>query len=132
MVAVAKVQVDDETGDGQALLGPTAEPGVEAQVRLPRLARHAVTLDDGHQVSVAVCGTGVPLVLVHGFSAEGMLYAQSLWRLVDMGFKVVAIDTAGHGGTQGLPTGGGKVFSLVIYYTITENQKRYGKIQVPA
>jgi pimeloyl-ACP methyl ester carboxylesterase len=46
-------------------------------------------------------------VLVHGFSAEGMLYAQSLWRMVDMGFKVVAIDTAGHGGTQGLPTGGG-------------------------
>jgi pimeloyl-ACP methyl ester carboxylesterase len=49
----------------------------------------------------------VPLVLVHGFSAEGMLYAQSLWRLVDMGFKVVAVDVAGHGGTQGLPTGGG-------------------------
>ena len=53
------------------------------------------------------CAARGPLVLVHGFSAEGMLYAQSLWRLVDMGFKVVAIDTAGHGGTQGLPTGGG-------------------------
>ena len=29
------------------------------------------------------------------------------FRLVRMGFKVIAIDTAGHGGTQGLPTGGG-------------------------
>jgi pimeloyl-ACP methyl ester carboxylesterase len=94
-------------GDTSALLGPTAAPGTEAQVRLPRLSRHTITLDDGHEVSVAICGKGVPLVLVHGFSAEGMLYAQSLWRLVDMGFKVVAIDTAGHGGTQGLPTGGG-------------------------
>jgi pimeloyl-ACP methyl ester carboxylesterase len=93
-------------GDTSALLGPTALPGTEARVRLPRLARHTITLDDGHEVTVAVCGKGLPLVLVHGFSAEGMLYAQSLWRLVDMGFKVVAIDTAGHGGTQGLPTGG--------------------------
>lgn len=96
-----------EGGATEALLGPTAAPGTEAQVRLPRLARHSITLDDGHEVAVAVCGRGVPLVLVHGFTAEGMLYAQSLWRLVDMGFKVVAIDTAGHGGTQGLPTGGG-------------------------
>lgn len=96
----------DVAAPEQALLGPTAEPGTEELVRLPRLARHTITLGDGHQVAVAVCGTGVPLVLVHGFSAEGMLYAQSLWRLVDMGFKVVAIDTAGHGGTQGLPTGG--------------------------
>jgi pimeloyl-ACP methyl ester carboxylesterase len=89
-----------------ALLGPTAAPGTDERVALPRLSRHTVTLDDGHQVGVAICGEGVPLVVVHGFSAEGMLYAQTLWRLVDMGFKVVAIDTAGHGGTQGLPTGG--------------------------
>ena len=94
-------------GPTEALLGPTAAPGAADQLRLPRLARHTITLDDGHEVSVAICGRGIPLVLVHGFSAEGMLYAQSLWRLVDMGFKVVAIDAAGHGGTQGLPTGGG-------------------------
>lgn len=55
---------------------------------------------------MAVCGRGVPLVLVHGFSAEGILYAQTLSRLVGSGFRVVAIDTAGHGGTLGLPTGG--------------------------
>jgi pimeloyl-ACP methyl ester carboxylesterase len=103
----ATVEVDSEAAPTRALLGPTAPPGAEERVRLPRLARHSITLDDGHTVTVAVCGQGVPLVLVHGFSAEGMLYAQSLWRLVDMGFKVVAIDAAGHGGTQGLPTGGG-------------------------
>ncbi len=82
--------------------GPTAEE--EADVTLPRLARHEITLADGHQVGVAVCGRGVPLVVVHGFSAEGILYAQTLSRLVDLGFKVIAVDTAGHGGTLGLPT----------------------------
>ena len=72
---------------------------------MPRLARHSITLDDGHEVGGAVSGRGVPLVVVHGFSAEGILYAQTLSRLVDLGFKVVAIDVAGHGGTLGLPTG---------------------------
>lgn len=73
----------------------------------PRLARHAIRLDDGHRVQVAVAGRGVPLVVVHGFTAEGFLYAQSLSRLVSSGFKVVAIDTAGHGGTAGLSARGG-------------------------
>lgn len=82
--------------------GPTVEE--ERAVQLPRLARHQIVLEDGHQVGVAVCGSGVPLVVVHGFSAEGILYAQTLSRLVALGFKVIAVDTAGHGGTLGLPT----------------------------
>ncbi len=87
--------------------GPTHPTPAGNQVPVPRLARHEITLDDGHKVGVAVSGRGVPLVVIHGFTAEGFLYAQSLSRLVSMGFKVVAIDTAGHGGTQGLPAGGG-------------------------
>ena len=71
-----------------------------------RLSRHRIRLADGHVVSALVAGRGVPLVVVHGFSAEGLLYAQSLSRLVSMGFKVVAIDTAGHGGTAVLPRDG--------------------------
>ncbi len=75
-------------------------------VAAPRLARHQITLSDGHMVGITVAGRGIPLVVVHGFSAEGFLYAQTLSRLVSMGFKVIAIDTAGHGGTQGLPSDG--------------------------
>lgn len=88
--------------------GPAGE-GVETrgQVAAPRLARHTITLDDGHRVQIAVAGRGVPFVVVHGFSAEGLLYAQTLSRLVSAGFKVIAIDTAGHGGTAGFATGGG-------------------------
>lgn len=92
--------------DTLPVVGPNQRPEQIRSRRLPRLARHTITLSDGHEVGVAVCGRGVPLVLVHGFSAEGMLYAQTLSRLVGAGFRVVAIDTAGHGGTLGLPTGG--------------------------
>ncbi|MGQ0831828.1 MAG: alpha/beta fold hydrolase [Microthrixaceae bacterium] len=87
----------------EPIIGPGPAPH-EMHGVLPRLARHEITLPDGHQVGVAICGHGVPLVVVHGFSAEGILYAQTLSRLVDLGFKVIAVDTAGHGGTLGLPT----------------------------
>jgi pimeloyl-ACP methyl ester carboxylesterase len=89
------------------IVGPAGDaPATGQLVAVPRLARHEIVLDDEHRVGVAVCGRGLPLVLVHGFTAEGILYAQTLSRLVRMGFKVVAIDVAGHGATQGLPTGG--------------------------
>ncbi len=88
----------------EPIIGPGPQPADEVEVTLPRLARHQVTLPDGHTVGVAICGRGVPLVVVHGFSAEGILYAQTLSRLVDLGFKVIAVDAAGHGGTLGLPT----------------------------
>src|SRR3954462_205317 len=98
------------TGDVTTpIVGPTrtaVEPD-QGHIVMPRLARHLITLDNGHEVGVAVCGRGVPLVVVHGFSAEGILYAQTLSRLVGLGFKVIAIDAAGHGGTLGLPTGAG-------------------------
>src|SRR5438552_17187157 len=92
----------------------TSEPAVQAPqprsierglVAVPRLARHTLELEDGHHVRVAIAGRGVPLVVVHGFTAEGFLYAQTLNRLVRKGFRVIAIDMAGHGGTQGLPNG---------------------------
>ena len=96
----------DETGFAPE--GPEGE-GLETRGRVaaPRLARHTITLDDGHRVQIAVAGRGVPFVVVHGFSAEGLLYAQTLSRLVSAGFKVIAIDTAGHGGTAGFASGGG-------------------------
>ena len=68
----------------------------------PRLKRRTIRLDDGHRVGLAICGEGVPLVMVHGIIAEGMLYARTLRRLAGMGFRVIAVDSAGHGRTDGL------------------------------
>ena len=96
-----------EVGSQEPIVGPEGSaPETDDLVAVPRLARHEIVLDDDHRVGVSVCGEGLPVVLVHGFTAEGILYAQTLSRLVGMGFKVVAIDVAGHGATQGLPTGG--------------------------
>jgi pimeloyl-ACP methyl ester carboxylesterase len=100
-----------EAGTEEPIVGPVTPLAERGPIAAPRLARHTITLANGHRVGVAVSGRGVPLVVVHGFSAEGVLYAQTLSRLVSMGFKVVAIDTAGHGGTQGLPTGGANLES---------------------
>lgn len=41
----------------------------------------------------------MPLVVAHGFAGQGILYSQTLSRLVSMGFKVVAVDVPGHGTT---------------------------------
>jgi pimeloyl-ACP methyl ester carboxylesterase len=102
---------DMEEAVRPSLPGPDdpALPARAARIAAPRLARHSFTLTNGHRVGLAVCGKGVPLVVVHGYSAEGILYAQTLSRLVGMGFKVIAIDTAGHGGTGGLPGGGARL-----------------------
>jgi pimeloyl-ACP methyl ester carboxylesterase len=88
----------------QPITGPATEPPLSSVVQAPRLARHSFMLSDGHRIGLSVSGRGVPLVVVHGFTAEGFLYAQTLNRLVRRGFKVIAIDMAGHGGTQGLPS----------------------------
>ncbi len=90
---------------------PTPPPGRARRANLRsvptvRLSKHRIQLSDGHSIQALVAGRGVPLVVVHGFAAEGLLYAQSLSRLVSLGFKVVAIDTAGHGGTAVLPHDG--------------------------
>jgi pimeloyl-ACP methyl ester carboxylesterase len=104
MASVLTSQAESADDDAAASSGHVDDA---RRVRAPRLARHTFTLSDGHRVGLAVSGRGVPLVVVHGFTAEGFLYAQTLNRLVSKGFKVVAIDMAGHGGTQGLPTSGG-------------------------
>jgi pimeloyl-ACP methyl ester carboxylesterase len=68
----------------------------------PRLRRREIVLADGHRVGLSVCGEGVPLVVVHGIMAEGMLYARTLRRIAGLGFRVIAVDSAGHGRTASL------------------------------
>ena len=57
-------------------------------------------------------GRGIPLVVGHGFSFAGGLYVQSLSRLASMGFRVLAVDMAGHGGSTGL---GAQGWGLTAY-----------------
>ena len=76
------------------------------ETKPPRLRRREVILDDGHRVGLSTCGGGVPLVVVHGIMAEGMLYARTLRRIAGLGFRVIAVDSAGHGRTAPLGASG--------------------------
>ena len=83
-------------------LWPGAAVEAPYTVSLQRLRSHELRLSDGHRVGVTVGGRGIPLVVAHGFSFAGGLYVQSLSRLASMGFRVLAVDLAGHGHTTGL------------------------------
>jgi pimeloyl-ACP methyl ester carboxylesterase len=83
-------------------LWPAAASAAPFTVPLQRLRSHSLRLSDGHRIGVTAGGRGIPLVLAHGFSFAGGLYVQSLSRLASMGFRVLAVDLAGHGGTTGL------------------------------
>lgn len=76
-----------------------AELPSRARVRL----RHEVLrLDDGHSVGVSIGGRGVPLVFLHGYGLNARAYLRLLRRLGGLGFTVIALDAAGHGGTPTL------------------------------
>src|SRR5882762_10119999 len=83
-------------------LWPGAATTVPYTIPLRRLRSHSLRLSDGHRIGVTVGGRGIPLVVAHGFSFAGGLYVQSLSRLASMGFRVLAVDLAGHGGSTGL------------------------------
>jgi len=87
-------------------LWPGAVIGAPFTVPLQRLRSHSLRLSDGHRIGVTAGGRGIPLVVAHGFSFAGGLYVQSLSRLASMGFRVLAVDLAGHGATEGLGAGG--------------------------
>ncbi|MGH9036553.1 MAG: alpha/beta fold hydrolase, partial [Acidimicrobiia bacterium] len=90
--------------------GAATEPA--RTIPATRLATANLRLSDGQRVGVAVGGRGIPLVVAHGFSFAGMVYVQSLSRLASMGFKVIAVDLAGHGASAGL---GGRGYALDEY-----------------
>ncbi|MEZ5262784.1 MAG: alpha/beta hydrolase [Acidimicrobiales bacterium] len=98
---VARVEVP-RPAPVAALAAAPAGPSAR-EVAPPRLARYELVLPSGREVGVNLCGQGVPLVVIHGFGGEGILYAQSLARLVRSGFKVITIDAPGHGRSGAVP-----------------------------
>ena len=74
-------------------------------------SHQVVLLPNGHRIGVSVAGQGLPVVFIHGFTANGYLYAQMLSRLA--GVKVITIDLAGHGKTQPLREGRFNLHSYV-------------------
>src|SRR3546814_15290819 len=65
------------------------------ETKPPRLRRREVILADGHSVGLSMCGEGVPLVVVHGIMADGMLYATTPPPIPGLGFRVPPVPSPG-------------------------------------
>ncbi len=92
-LVASPVPADAETMEFRADAAQSLQP--------VQLVRRVLDIN-GKAVGVSTAGRGVPLVMVHGFGVESLLYAQTLGRLVGLGFKVFAIDIPGHGESDGL------------------------------
>jgi pimeloyl-ACP methyl ester carboxylesterase len=62
-----------------------------------RVTHHVLQLGDGQQAGVAVAGTGIPFVLLHGIGLHNRTYERCLSYLPEFGFLAVAIEAPGHG-----------------------------------
>lgn len=74
-------------------------------LEFPSSLAATVTTDDGARLAVRRTGSGPTVVLVHGLTGNRHEWAPVARRLVDEGFRVVAIEQRGHGestrGTDG-------------------------------
>ncbi len=71
-------------------LGPDLPPDTEV---------HRVATSDGASLRVLARGTGSPIVLVHGVTLSADVWYHQLRSLPAAGYRVVAIDLRGHGGS---------------------------------
>ena len=72
----------------------------------PVIGQGSVLLRGGERVSLTFAGRGVPVVCVHGFMLAGTHYPGLVRGLATLGFRAVALDVAGHGGSSMLRTNG--------------------------
>jgi 3-oxoadipate enol-lactonase len=54
----------------------------------------------GMKLHYEVVGSGPPILMLHGFTNHGMVWAQQIADLLDAGYRVVLPDLAGHGLSQ--------------------------------
>jgi pimeloyl-ACP methyl ester carboxylesterase len=84
----------------------------EVEPRIP-LVHQVLQLPDGHRVGISVGGQGIPLVFLHGLALNRRAYLEMLSGFAGLGFRVIAIDAAGHGETADFPAGKGQLADFV-------------------
>jgi pimeloyl-ACP methyl ester carboxylesterase len=72
-------------------------------------------------------GRGIPLVFLHGLGLSRRAYLRLLSRVADLGFLVVAVDTAGHRDTHDLPCDAGELSDRVDLVIRTQDIRWAGE-----
>ncbi len=64
---------------------------------LPQTMAHAYVKHDGAHIWYATAGAGLPVVLLHGGLGHSGNWGYQLPKLVESGYRVIVIDSRGHG-----------------------------------
>jgi non-heme chloroperoxidase len=78
-------------------LDGTPDPRADDGFAFPADRMHAVAMPDGGHLHVEECGSGRPVVLLHGHGANLRIFAPLAARLATGGRRVVAVDHRGFG-----------------------------------
>ena len=78
-------------------------------VEFPDAERRVVPLGDGAQIATWIIGAGPTIVLVHGLTASHHDWGPIAPKLVDAGYRIVAIDQRGHGNSTAGTAGYGSI-----------------------
>ena len=86
-----------------AELDGSPDPEADARFAFPAEGVHAVATPDGGRLNVEECGSGPPVVLLHGHGANLRIFAPLAARLAAHGRRVVALDHRGFGRSSEVP-----------------------------
>lgn len=77
----------------------------EEAIRQPGPWKHRNIAANGSRFHVAELGSGIPLLLLHGFPMFWWTWRQQMQPLAQAGFRVIAMDLRGYGGSDHPPQG---------------------------
>ena len=86
-----------------ARLDATPDPDRGDGFAFPAERTHAIATPDGGSLHAEECGSGRPVVLLHGHGANLGIFAPLASRLVAGGRRVVAVDQRGFGRSSAVP-----------------------------
>jgi pimeloyl-ACP methyl ester carboxylesterase len=84
-------------------LATTPDPDAGRDFAFPADRAHEIVTPDGGSIHVEECGSGCPVLLLHGHGATLDTFALLALRLAERGCRVVAMDQRGFGRSSSVP-----------------------------
>ena len=84
-------------------LATTPDPDAGRDFTFPASRAHEIVTPDGGRIHVEECGSGCPVLLLHGHGATLDTFALLARRLAECGCRVVAMDQRGFGRSSSVP-----------------------------